>query len=158
VKEELEQKLFDEFPSFFRGREKGARATLMVFGFMCDDGWYNLIYNLCKDIEKELEKHPELKKQFIVLEVKEKFGGLRFYSGPATEKIFKLIDEAEKKSYKICEICGKRGCLRINRNYFWYKTLCKSCAKDEWVKVPKSKRTWKTFKIFKKKEDVTNEM
>jgi len=140
MKKELEEKLFKRFPSFFRGREVGCKYTLMVFGFMHDDGWYNLVYKLCEDIERILkEECPEFLDKFIVLEVKEKFGGLRFYTGGVHEKvadkIFSLISKAEEESYRICEVCGKEGCLRINREYRWYKTLCDECANNKWIKV-----------------------
>ena len=37
-------------------------------------------------------------------QVKEKFGGLRFYCGGLTTEQMAAIDEAEAKSYKICAI------------------------------------------------------
>lgn len=39
-------------------------------------------------------------------QVKEKFGGLRFYIPMGNDKIFELIDEAEEKSQNICIVCG----------------------------------------------------
>lgn len=47
----------------------------------------------------------------IVVQVKEKFGGLRFYVQNACEEIYDLISQAEKCSYGICEICGASGRL-----------------------------------------------
>lgn len=122
MRKELEQKLFNDFPSFFRWREKGPKYTLMVFGFDFGDGWFDLVYQLCGDIQKLLEKDPELKKEFIVLQVKEKFAGLRFYVGSATDEIFDRINKAEEESYKICEICGEPGIPRWD--LFWKQTLC----------------------------------
>ena len=133
MNKENTQKLFDEFPRMFRGHSKGDFGrTLMGFGFMCGDGWFDLIYNLCKAIQKRINEGLE-SEDFIVLEVKEKFAGLRFYCGSATEETFKLIHEAEDQSYHICEECGAEGIGYKKTG--WYRTLCQKCAGDEWEKV-----------------------
>ena len=82
--------------------------------FECGDGWYPLIKDLITDL--------------IVLgwdkqtcQVKEKFGGLRFYINGASEEIYKRIQTAEDLSYETCETCGEKGELR---SVGWYKTLC----------------------------------
>jgi len=59
---------------------------------------------------------------FHVVQVKEKFGGLRFYVTPATHKIFDRIHEVEEESFHICEVCGKPGKLR--NKIPWWQTLC----------------------------------
>lgn len=122
MNKENTQYLFEHF-KFFKP-EKGLQESLMKFGFECHDGWFELIKRLCEDIEIELNKKENinLKKSFEVVQVKEKFGGLRFYTGPTKDKIFKLIDKAEEESYHICEECGKKGVLRNVNN--WYLTLC----------------------------------
>ena len=40
-------------------------------------GWYSIVDQLCIDVERELG--PELCREFITLQIKEKFGTLRFY-------------------------------------------------------------------------------
>ena len=119
MREELEEKLFRDFPSFFRDRDN-LQISLMGFGFTCGGGWYDLIYQLCSDIKKLVDKDPLLE-DFRVEQVKEKLGGLRFYTSPATEEVFLLIQEAERKSYTICEECGREGKLARSRRG-WYKT------------------------------------
>lgn len=42
------------------------------------DGWFTLVETLCADIERELG--PELARQVRVLQIKEKYAGLRFYA------------------------------------------------------------------------------
>lgn len=111
----LEQEIFDRF-KFFKP-ERSIIEALMAFGFECGDGWFNLIWKLCEDIEKT--KPAE---DFEVVQVKEKFGGLRFYVTNSTEKVFKLINIAEEESYKICEVCGKPGSVDTKKH--WVKTLC----------------------------------
>lgn len=134
MRNELEDKLFNEFPEFFKHREN-LKASLMGFGFACGDGWFDLIYKLMKDIKAVYDTEREY---FHVVQVKEKFAGLRFYITAASSEVFDLIHTAEDESYKICESCGKSGIMRIRTN--WYRTLCEECAGDEWVKVPKRKQ------------------
>jgi len=64
-----------------------------------------------------------------VLQVKEKFGGLRFYVSSTTSAFYRVVDEMENVSYSICETCGNAGSLRSDRS--WIKTLCDDCAKPE---------------------------
>jgi hypothetical protein len=58
----------------------------------------------------------------VVVQVKEKFGGLRFYVNGSTDEQYALIRFAESMSYKTCEVCGKRG--KPNKGG-WIKTRCK---------------------------------
>lgn len=58
----------------------------------------------------------------IVVQVKEKFGGLRFYVQGATDEQYALIRFAESMSYRVCDVCGKRG---KPSNDGWIKTRCK---------------------------------
>lgn len=57
-------------------------------------------------------------------QVKEKYGTLHFYTNGFTDKMNELVNKAEVKSQKICEICGKPGKLRGGG---WIQVLCKKC-------------------------------
>lgn len=94
----------------------------------CGMGWYPLIaqlhLKLCDlDIDHE------------VLQVKEKFGTLRYNAQPLAaeddvqDHFHALIDEAEAQSAKVCEWCGLPGELSAagNVGQWWLKTLCESC-------------------------------
>lgn len=80
-------------------------------------GWSPLIARLIEDLER-------LGWDGNIYQVKEKFGGLRFYIGSGTDAIHKRITEAENESYSICERCGKPGTLYQTG---WWKTLCPDC-------------------------------
>ena len=45
--------------------------------------------------------------QFTILQIKEKFGSLRFYASGGNEKTHEIIAKYEELSYKICVECGK---------------------------------------------------
>lgn len=78
----------------------------------------------------------------IALQVKEKFGGLRFYVGSAPEYVHNIISFAESLSYHICELCGSTKDIGMTQG--WLKTVCKSCAEtDQWVKS----RQWKLNEV-----------
>jgi hypothetical protein len=54
-------------------------------------------------------------------QVKEKFGGLRFYFMSGDEFVQGAVALAERMSYTICEECGEPGKLRSGG---WMRTLC----------------------------------
>lgn len=140
MKKEVEKKLFERF--HFYHPELPPTKNLMCFGFECSDGWFDIIWELSEKIEVIEKKYGHT--FVIVQQVKEKFGGLRFYTGinensfdsngelydwadEATDEIYKLIQEYEEKSYTICEVCGKKG---KTTNYGWIQVLCTSCEKE----------------------------
>jgi hypothetical protein len=89
-------------------------------------GWKPLIISLCDNI-------IAIDDTIEVMQVKEKFGGLRFYTHNTPPKMRKRILKAIKQSHKICENCGNPGKERVIR--FWFYTLCDLCYK----KLKKSK-------------------
>lgn len=97
-------------------RPRSLQQSLMGFGFDCGDGWFDLIWRLCEDIEK---LGPP--KGFEVVQVKEKFGELRFYANGSTDAIEDRIDQATGESVKTCETCGAPGELQTGG---WYFTAC----------------------------------
>lgn len=123
MKIELEKKLFDRFK--FYNSNSSLMNSLMGFGFECGEGWFNLLWELSINIEKELAKIPiETCDSFEVIQVKEKYGGLRFYTNWENNEISKLIEKAESQSEEICEECGNPGKSRGNE---WIITLCDKC-------------------------------
>lgn len=85
------------------------------WGVECNKGWNHLVTPLLILCEEEGVE---------VIQVKEKFGGLRFYTYNSNELLQEMIDTAEILSYKTCELCGEPG---ITRKGGWVKTLCDSC-------------------------------
>ena len=76
MKEGLELDLVKSHPQIFRDYKGDATKTCMAWGMACGDGWYYLLHSLCKDLDKIAVKHNIV---IIADQVKEKFGGLRFY-------------------------------------------------------------------------------
>ena len=64
----------------------------------------------------------------LVVQVKEKFGTLRFYIQAGTDEHYNYISFAEAMSGRTCETCGKPG-KRLGRG--WIYTACEEHAVDD---------------------------
>ena len=116
----------------------------MDLGDEVGPGWWPLLLQAFAEIKATVDPHPGYR--FTVRQIKEKFGGLRFYYhlhkdgedeeeirfGDAEEeneevrmrmheRISAIIDAAEAKAYATCEVCGEPG---EARDTGWVKTLC----------------------------------
>lgn len=91
-------------------------------GFYLGPGWERLVHHLCSLLEHHLKYLPEEKsKDIAVAQVKEKFGGLRFYMTTSNEYIDGAIALAESMSFSLCEECGAAG---QRRGGGYILTLC----------------------------------
>lgn len=128
---ELETKLVKRFPGIFADMYGNPMETCMAFGCECSDGWFDLLYRLCEDIEKANPPNTGDELQdFRVLQIKEKFGSLNFYYRGGNDKIRDLVSAAEKESYKICERCGSREDV-TTAGPGWILTLCLLCREKK---------------------------
>ena len=139
------EKLTEKYPLVFEHMSTGAYSSI-------PDGWYDLLDKTCAKINVVLEEcyktHPpdELGlSAFIVEQIKEKFGTLRFYfsfntqNKKAFEEITNIVDGAELDSHEICEVTGKLGELCVDGH--WFKTLS-----EEVRQLP----DYKDYKVFTK--------
>ena len=130
MNKENTEKLINDFPLLYRGHTEPPTKNLMCFGFECSNGWFQLIYDLSKQIT---EVCPRVKAS----QVKEKFGTLRFYiEGVQKDKaeiVYQLIDKAESKSGTTCESCGddKTAKCKTTRGSNWIRTLCEKCRRED---------------------------
>ncbi len=132
--EEKDRLLSERYPEIFKDHRRGARETPASFGFDCSDGWFDIIDTLCKNIQHHLTYHRarnhmtneefEERIQVRAVQVKEKFGGLRFYVSGGDDYVRGLISMAEGFSFKTCEDCGHPGTQRTGG---WIRTLCDGC-------------------------------
>ena len=123
-------KLIARYPELYRlfmiGRTPGKPyRSCNVYGFEHGDGWYNIIEELSNKISSYIAKLPKDKQEDLYcLQVKEKFGGLRFYMHGYDETIESYIREAEKACDVTCESCGSPGTLKGKS---WVRTMCDPC-------------------------------
>lgn len=91
----------------------------------CGYGWYGLINKLNQDL-------LEIDSEYRVSQVKEKFGGLRYYTENTSKEMNNRIYEAERQSLQTCENCGSRESVMTksdNEPYGWIRSLCDDCRK-----------------------------
>lgn len=90
----------------------------------CGEGWWPIIAQLDRDI-------AAVAPNYEVHQIKEKFGGLRFYYGVGDAgfdpRIDELVDAAERVAARTCEFCGAPGRARGKG---WIKTVCDEHAAD----------------------------
>lgn len=99
-----------------------------LFGIECNIGWKKLLKPLF-DYITDYNNGKNEEEKIKVLQVKEKFGGLRFYTNFGTKELYDMIDEAEEKSYNICELCGSENEVGMRENE-WFTTTCLECVKE----------------------------
>jgi len=123
------EELFNKYPMLYRGKDKGPMKNLMCFGFECEDGWFDLVDELSRQI-------CELSPMTEAFQIKEKYGTLCFYVGGAESVVFDIIEEFEDCSSKICEVCSAPGKIRGDASIgHWIKTLCDGCAERKGYQV-----------------------
>lgn len=122
MNEQNSQRIIDACPTLFETRYDGDVIMPIRFGFECGDGWADLLVELCTHINQHLKTLPKhISEDIVVLQVKEKYGTLRFYVSSYDEVIESLIQKAEKKSAVVCETCGKDATLKGSN---WLYVAC----------------------------------
>lgn len=111
----FEQRMKERFPEMF---------AQPYGGFAVGPGWWPIIESLCGNIQHYLNwknKESEVVAQVVVTQIKEKFGGLRFYYNGGDDTIDGMVRMAESWASNACEECGVPG---QSRSGGWIKTLC----------------------------------
>lgn len=149
MKDELEIKLVQKYPKMFPNYGGDPMASPLAFGFECGDGWYNIINMLCWKLQSGTDhnKGPQIEVQ----QVKEKFGGLRFYVNGGTKEQYAIISFAECLCDVTCETCGTMNDVGQTTGG-WYVTICRTCI-DEANKGAKLQREWKSFEDMEKERE-----
>lgn len=110
------KKLYSDFPELFQDGFMHER------GFECEDGWFDLIYDLSSDLQKQHDV-SELR----VTQVKQKMGYLVYSVNNLTDDISVLITHTQNKAKEICELCGSEGStLNVCKSH--HIVLCKYCS------------------------------
>ena len=102
-------------------QDKGPIVDSGYFGV--GEGWYPIIKNIINElISLGWDKRA--------VQVKEKFGGLRFYLESYPEGAADVIIKYEKLSYETCETCGEKGSNKKIKG--WLYTLCDYHEKEKY--------------------------
>lgn len=126
MRQELDELLYKLAPNLYRQRNMPMNMTCMCWGFP-GDGWFGLLLEASLAIEAILVQLPEGQRPSAV-QVKEKYGTLRFYMTGYNDEIDVIIRRAEQRSAVECEECGAAA---KRRGDGWIKTLCDAHASWE---------------------------
>lgn len=115
------KRMEETYPKMFGGR---------YGGFAVSRGWWPILERLCANIQSHIDWKQEQKEKYDrgegcaqveVAQIKEKFGGLRFYYNGGDEAISGMVRMAESWASIACEECGAIG---TRRSGGWIRTLC----------------------------------
>ena len=91
------------------------------------EGWAKLCEDLCAELKVLFDRVGY--KNYSLCQVKEKFGGLRWYDNGVPTEIYKeyndIIRKYEDLSYKTCCVCGAPA---TKRSMGWISPFCDKCA------------------------------
>ena len=110
--DDWEAQLYERFPKMFTGED---------IGLWVGKGWQPIVMALCANIQWHIDHSNTPVEQVVVTQIKEKFGGLRFYYDGGNQYISGLVSLAETWADHTCEMCGDKGTARRGG---WIKTLC----------------------------------
>lgn len=126
MRKELDDLLCKRYPAIFAERNMPMNQTCMCWGFEHGDGWFAIIDRLCSTIQQHLAQNPTVP-PVVAKQVKEKFGGLRFYFEGGDDFVDGAAHLAEALSYRTCEECGSTTDVGQTHST-WVYTRCRACA------------------------------
>lgn len=110
--------LREKYPKIFKDYE-GNHGRV---NWDCPEGWVQLVDIMCHILQLQSgmsEKNPQIE----CMQIKEKFGGLRFYPiGGLTEYQQGIINYAEILSFSTCMTCGSMK--NVKQTSGWIGTYC----------------------------------
>lgn len=98
---------------------------------------------LCEELRESLLENGFLEK-YRITQIKEKYGGLRWYSNGCDEKMKDIINKYEYLSEHICIECGKFDVSMFDDG--WVSPYCDNCF------IEKRRKINKNYQKFSKKE------
>jgi len=109
-------------------------------GFAVGAGWYHILEKLCANIQSHIDwkvKQGQEIAQVEVEQIKEKFGGLRFYYQGGDDEIQGMVRMAEAWADSCCEECGVIG---TRRSGGWIRTLCDKHEAERQARIEQQAR------------------
>jgi hypothetical protein len=101
------------------------------YGLECGEGWKDIV-------DYTHEKLKYIDPDYTIAQIKEKFGGLRYYFDTSIEYgsiaydiMNDIVKAAEYEASYTCELCGAQGIskgVETRKDHGWYYTYCKECS------------------------------
>ena len=127
------------------------KTIYQKYNVECGYGWKSIIVPLIDYVEKYNSNHTN--SNIEILQIKEKFGGLRFYVSfdnvekDIIDQLRRMIDNAEEESFLTCEYCGNKE--NVGTTLGWLTTICENCIKTNYRGTSTEWRRQKDGKIIK---------
>lgn len=96
--------LYEKFSHLYRERGAPLESSKMAWGFQCEDGWYKIIYEMSRQIDKisnDTDHAPA-----IVEVSKNEDGTLYVEARNLTPPVADIITGAREQSRLTCELCS----------------------------------------------------
>jgi len=93
MRQELEQKLYNDFPKLFRQKDLPITESAMGWGIDTPNEWFDVIYKACNLIQGHCDS---IEDQIEFTQIKEKFGLLRMYCSGYDAYVRGVIDMASE--------------------------------------------------------------
>lgn len=129
--EQFAKSMEEKFPKMFAGK---------YGGFAVGKGWYPILEKLCANIQQHIDwrnRQTEVVPQVVVEQIKEKFGGLRFYYQGGDDEVSGMVRMAEAWADVACEDCGGIG---KRRSGGWVRTLCDAHEAERQARIEEQAR------------------
>ena len=129
--------LYEKFPHLYRERTAPLESSHMAWGFQCENGWYKIIYEMSKKIDKistEGEHAPA-----ISLVSRHEDGTLYVAVSNITPPIADVVTRATEQSRLTCEFCAYTPAfLRTSKGPHKGHIACGRCLRKA-TPAPKGK-------------------
>ena len=129
--------LYEKFPHLYRERTAPLESSGMGWGFQCENGWYKIIYEMSKKIDKistEGEHAPA-----ISLVSRHEAGTLHVAVSNITPPVADIVMNAREQSRLTCEYCGyPPAFLRTSKGPQKGHIACGRCLRKS-TPAPKAK-------------------
>jgi len=97
-------KLYEKFPHLYRERTAPLESSEMGWGFQCENGWYKIIYEMSKKIDKNFKEGEH--SPAISQVSRHKDGTLYVTVSNITLPIADIVTTAREQSRLTCELCA----------------------------------------------------
>jgi hypothetical protein len=124
------EEIINKYPKIFEDYE-GNPGRVNWHGV--PKGWLPIIDKLCGSMQNYIDNHVTYTKDGVVKptqvtcsQIKEKFGGLRFYTNGHDDVIEGMITMAEYLCDRTCQDCGSEEDLGLTKG--WVSVICRTCV------------------------------
>jgi hypothetical protein len=93
---------------------------------------------MIKEMDEELKASGRLTnqndpfKRWMIQQIKEKYGEMRFYHSGASRKFEEIVNKYSIISANVCELCGKPDVKILNTG--WIMPVCYKCYRKNWIR------------------------